>query len=211
MDGSAGDISWYMSAPESEAAASSNGTAARPLTPAEFDALYRESFPTLWCIAVGMLADRALAEDVLQDAAMIALKKVTKFQRGSNFTAWLGRIVRFVALNTLRQRARAAALQDPADMDRSQAFRQSDRSSPIDQRGNLRGDQAEFDDQVLTGLKSLNRTARACLLLRTIQDMTYQEIALALNIPEGTAMSHVHRARQFLRARIAGPNENNDG
>ena len=49
----------------------------------------------------------------------------------------------------------------------------------------------------------MEETARACLLLRTLQDMPYREIALALDIAEGTAMSHVHRARMAMRERLA--------
>jgi DNA-directed RNA polymerase specialized sigma24 family protein len=41
------------------------------------------------------------------------------------------------------------------------------------------------------------------LLLRTIEQMEYSEISKVLQIPEGTAMSHVHRARQHLRERLA--------
>ena len=48
-------------------------------------------------------------------------------------------------------------------------------------------------------MKRLEETARTCLLLRTLRDMPYREISLLLDIPEGTAMSHVHRARQAMR------------
>jgi len=54
-------------------------------------------------------------------------------------------------------------------------------------------------DRVLEALVSLEETARACLLLRTVLDKSYREISLALDIPEGTAMSHVHRARKAMR------------
>ena len=55
----------------------------------------------------------------------------------------------------------------------------------------------------MRALNSVSDIARACLLLRTIEQMEYAEISRLLAIPEGTAMSHVHRARQHLRERLA--------
>ena len=66
-------------------------------------------------------------------------------------------------------------------------------------RGDLRADQRTFDDRVVAALRTLDETVRCCLLMRTLRDMPYREISLALDIPEGTAMSHVYRARARLR------------
>ena len=82
----------------------------------------------------------------------------------------------------------------------SVASRSADSSdSPITGTGELAIDQKSFDDQVLAALHTLEDTARACLLLRTVEGMPYREISVALDIPEGTAMSHVHRSRQSMR------------
>ena len=51
---------------------------------------------------------------------------------------------------------------------------------------------------MLNGLNGLHETQRTCLLLRTVLDLPYREIGKMLDIPNGTAMSHVHRARQQL-------------
>ena len=53
------------------------------------------------------------------------------------------------------------------------------------------------------GLEALGEVPRACLLLSTLRELSYGEIAALLTIPEGTAMSHVHRARLVLRERLA--------
>jgi len=60
-----------------------------------------------------------------------------------------------------------------------------------------------FDDRVRAALETLPETARQCLLMRTLFDAPYSEIAARLDIPEGTAMSHVHRARRTLREIMA--------
>jgi RNA polymerase sigma-70 factor (ECF subfamily) len=51
-------------------------------------------------------------------------------------------------------------------------------------------------------LEQVGDVARACLLLRTIESLDYRQIAQLLEIPEGTAMSHVHRARRLLRGQL---------
>ena len=86
--------------------------------------------------------------------------------------------------------------------DRSHPEDRSGPGVPLSGTGEL-GDAREcFDDRVLAGLNTLEETARACLLLRTLLDMPYREISLALDIPQGTAMSHVYRARRQLRERL---------
>ncbi|MCA8975519.1 MAG: sigma-70 region 4 domain-containing protein [Planctomycetes bacterium] len=59
---------------------------------------------------------------------------------------------------------------------------------------------------MLRGLNCLRETTRICLLLRTVLDLPYPEIGEMLGIPEGSAMSHVHRARQQLVARLRNKN-----
>ena len=173
------------------------------LTPAAFAARYQGAWPTLWAIAVAVLGDRAGADDVLQEAAVIALEKLEQFDAHSNFSAWMGRIVRFVALNHGRRRSNAvAAHQDPAALDRTAARMPHVNSGPLNHRGELSADQEDFDDRVIAALNMLDETARACLLLRTLMNMPYREISLVLDIAEGTAMSHVHRARTALRERL---------
>ncbi|MEO0587563.1 MAG: RNA polymerase sigma factor, partial [Planctomycetota bacterium] len=61
------------------------------------------------------------------------------------------------------------------------------------------GDQLAFDDAVVAALGGLEPTARACLLLKTVHGHSYAEIGQMLGVPEGTAMSHVHRARKRMR------------
>lgn len=177
----------------------------RPLSPDEFAVHFRESFRTLWLVAVGVVRDPALAEDIVQDAAIVALGKLTQYQPGTSFRAWMGQTVRFVALNRVRKeskRRRKTALSP--ELDHIPEQRVGGGVSPMTtDDGRISGDQAHFDDDMMRALNQVGETARACLLLRTIDELEYSEIADVLGIPEGTAMSHVHRTRQFLRERLA--------
>jgi RNA polymerase sigma-70 factor (ECF subfamily) len=75
----------------------------------------------------------------------------------------------------------------------------------VDARGRLLAGDMVFDDHVLRALGALEETPRACLLLRVINELSYKEIGRALDIPEGTAMSHVFRARRYLMERLSPP------
>lgn len=173
------------------------------LTPDAFAEAFVASSRSLWCIAAGVLGDRTGADDVLQEGAMIALSKLEQFDPETNFLAWMGRIVRYVALNHARRRRRApAAVVDPQTLESTTAQRHPEPSVPAATVTDIPVDQQDFDDDVVHALKSLDEAPRTCLLLRTLMQLPYRDIALAMDIPEGTAMSHVHRARQHLRRRL---------
>jgi RNA polymerase sigma-70 factor, ECF subfamily len=186
----AADIPLSMSVPSEPIAAPAVPVRGPSLAPDEFSVRFRDATRTLWLIAAGVLGDRNDAEDVLQEAAMIGLRKLSEFDPATSFTAWMGGIVRNVARNDARKRARRhTAPADPATLDRSAAP-----EAPATGGG--------FDDRLLRALGMLEETARMCLLLRTVSNMQYKEIAAVLGIPEGTAMSHVHRSRQTLRGAL---------
>ena len=114
-------------------------------------------------------------------------------------------MVRYVALNHARKRQkhRASALGPELEETGSLSASHNDSALRLGRHGELPADQAFFDDHVAKAINSVSDIARACLLLRTIEQMEYSEISKVLQIPEGTAMSHVHRARQHLRERLA--------
>ena len=119
----------------------------------------------------------------------------------------MGRIVRYVAANHVRSiRRRRVEETDPARLESRHLPPEADPAGlSVGAAASLSAVEAHFDDQVLHALAELSAVARACLLLRTIEGLTYTKIADLLGIPEGTAMSHVYRARQQMRARLSEP------
>src|SRR4051812_13906122 len=104
------------------AAAGTTGPRARmtrpdPESAAAFAVQFRAAFRTLWTIAAGIVNDPAIAEDVVQEAALTALGKLSEFEPNTNFTAWMAKIVRFIALNQSRRGRRQPASLDPSAMD----------------------------------------------------------------------------------------------
>lgn len=172
------------------------------LTPEAFARELETQRGVLLTLAAAILGRRGDAEDALQDACAVALSKLPAFEQGTNFAAWMGQIVRYVALNALRRRAGRESL----GIERTDElwYAPPCAEEPADARllGELSRDQEHFDDDVVAALAELSPMARACLLLRAVQDLDYSDLSRLLGIPEGTAMSHVHRARAALRAAL---------
>jgi RNA polymerase sigma-70 factor (ECF subfamily) len=172
---------------------------------AAFEQTVRQSWRTLWSIAAAVLGRRNDAEDVVQEAVIVALGKRAEFGKVENFAAWMAQIVRFVALN----RRRSARLRSAEGEEALQNVPAAQPPAPVDpadvvnRQGQLLAGDRVFDDSVMRALNALDETPRACLLLRVVNELSYKEIGQALDIPEGTAMSHVFRARRVLMERLS--------
>ena len=174
----------------------------------QFAAKFQSSYRLFWLVAVGIVGDRSMAEDIVQDAAVIALGKLDQFKTGTNFNAWISQIVRYSALNEARKRKHRRTQQtDPVEIDRAVASSESSKAPPLrlTADGQLPTDAGHFDDAMMRALATINPVARACLLLRTVEALDYQSISQLLDIPQGTAMSHVHRTRRRLRRILTAP------
>lgn len=159
---------------------------------AEFGRLFGDVRQLLWCVAAACCGRPSDAEDVLQEAAIIGLDKIGDFVPGTSFSAWMTQIVRNVGRNQGRKlRRRATHEMDPRVIDQGTQVRAVEGELPFG------------ESQLTDALDSLDDIARTCLVLRTVRDMSYQEISRVLEIPEGTAMSHVHRSRAALRLRLS--------
>ena len=174
----------------------------RAMDPAWFTAQFNDVYPRLHLIALGIIGDRTYADDIVQEAAIIALEKADQFTPGTSHVAWLSEIVRRCSLNYARKiRGRKTAAADPDVLAASTEEKSMPESAwPIrPETGELVSDQSEFDDALIGALNKISAEARCCLLLRTVQNLTYAEISELMHVPEGTAMSHVHRSRRHLR------------
>ncbi len=110
----------------------------------------------------------------------------------------MGQYVRYLALN---QRRKSHRRQRALDADGSSLIPQPP-APPQDP-------QALFDRNVARALSSLSESQRTCLLLKTVVELEYGEIAELLEIPSGTAMSHVSRARAKMRSLLEPESDTN--
>lgn len=164
-----------------------------------YEALLDEHMATLLLVARSA-AGREHAEDVLQDAAVAGLRRLDRFEAGTDFRAWMAAIVRNTARNHLRGERRRRIHENRARERRAGGGRASGASGSQPDARSLVGD--GVDPALRHAMESLGHIRRECLLLRTVQGLTYREIAAVLQIPEATARSHVMRGRAELARRL---------
>jgi len=149
-------------------------------------------FERLYNFACWLTHDRQEAEDLVQETYAKALKGFSSFQPGTNFRAWIYRILRNAFL-TSRTGLKATATV-PLDLDGGEEAWPTDKETPesiLLQRS---------DSQLVQqALQQLPVAYREILLLCEVEEMSYQEISAALVIPMGTVMSRLSRARRALR------------
>jgi RNA polymerase sigma-70 factor (ECF subfamily) len=150
---------------------------------AAFEALYHRYREWVWRLAWRTTQDQQLAEDVLQETFTYLVRKLPTLRLTARLTTFLYPVVRHLALEALRTRDRAAASSDVLE-ELPLAGSEQDQAWPQD----------------LAAVLSLLAPAhRQVLLMRFVDDMTLAEIALALDVPEGTVKSRMHNALAALR------------
>lgn len=129
-------------------------------------------------------------DDVVQESLLRAWAFRRTFQRGTNFRAWLHRVLRNAALSRHRRRRR-----ERDGLDRLRLEPSLPRAAELRLLGP--------DDALLAALEALPAEFRAAVDLVDVQGLAYREAAEALGCPVGTVMSRLHRARRALRAALA--------
>jgi RNA polymerase sigma-70 factor (ECF subfamily) len=163
------------------------------LSPATFEALAIPLFDQLYNFAHWLTQDTAEAEDLVQETYVKALRGFSSFQAGTNFRAWMYRILRNSFLSS-RTGLKTTVEFDEQDHDTVGATPSNPESVLLD-RANR-----ELVQQALTELPV---HFREILLLCEVEEMSYQEIAETLSVPAGTVMSRLSRARKALRSLLA--------
>jgi RNA polymerase sigma-70 factor, ECF subfamily len=162
------------------------------LTAATFEELAMPLFDQLYNFACWLAQDRTEAEDLVQETYVKALRGFSSFQSGTNFRAWMYRILRNTFL-TSRTGLKAAAMVplDSEDADELPAGPETPETVLI----------SHCEQQLLQqAMEALPVHSREILLLCEIEEMSYQEISETLSVPIGTVMSRLARARKALRS-----------
>lgn len=158
---------------------------------ASFEALAMPLFDRMYNFAHWLTRNREEAEDLVQETYMKALKGFGSFRPGTNFRAWLYRIMR----NTfLTSRSGLSAMATVSLHDEDEGSLPSTTQTPESLL------LAHADERMIeTALEQLPVHFREMILLCDVEEMSYQEIADTLAIPIGTVMSRLSRARRAMR------------
>jgi RNA polymerase sigma-70 factor (ECF subfamily) len=154
--------------------------------------------PRLVRFAWSLTRDPAAADDLAQETIARALASQWRFQPGTNLKAWLFRILRNVHLNTLRSAATQPALVSIEELvGEPAAYVQ-----PFDPVEAQVVERAELR-RIAEVFRTLPAAFALALFLTAIEELSYAEAASILDVPVGTVMSRVYRARRLLISRLA--------
>lgn len=156
-----------------------------------FEELALPLFARLYNFAHWLTQDRSEAEDLVQEACLKALKGFGSFHQGTNFRAWMYRILRNTFL-TSRTGLKAATIsldndEEPFAEPVAEGTPESILISSLDQQ------------TIQKALEAVPVTYREVILLCDVEEMSYQEIAETLAVPIGTVMSRLSRGRKAMR------------
>ncbi len=169
------------------------------------EAAYRELIRRyerpVFSLVFRMVRDRELAEDLSQDTFVKVLQHIDRYRPEFKFSSWLFKIANNVAIDHLRRRQLDTVSMDgsphamTADAIEATSFDVKSRGeSPLD-----RMEARELGSAIEAAIAQLRPEYRACILLRHVEDKSYEEIAATLDLPLGTVKTYIHRARHELR------------
>lgn len=148
-----------------------------------------------------IVGDRQEAEDVAQEVFIAVFKHIDGFRGDSKFSTWLFRIASNRAKNRVKYLARRNK-QQHQDLEDTPESNIDD--NPVGGGHADRPDREamgrELEGIIQEGLEELNEKHRTVIVLYDIENLSYEEISDALDLPEGTVKSRLYRARSQLKA-----------
>ncbi|CAL8478460.1 RNA polymerase sigma factor [Caballeronia sp. S22] len=169
---------------------------------AAFDLLMRRHNRRLYRLARATLRNDAEAEDALQDAYLHAYRSMSQFRGDAQLSTWLSRLVLNECFARIRRSARrqnVIPIVDAPDwVEQAEAMTSHENSAPDDALA-----RSQVRALLERKLDALPELFRIVFVLRSIEEMTVEETAQCLNIPEATVRSRHFRARGMLRESLA--------
>lgn len=157
-----------------------------------FEEIVRRHQRRVYATAVRIVRRHDVADDVAQEAFLRAYQTLDRFDLARPFAPWICRIAANLAVNHLRS---PVSREDP--LPEGHAETPAPAASPLE--GVLDAEAREVLDRAM---ETLSADQRAVFVLRTFEELSYQEIAEALGLSIGTVMSRLSRARERLRQAV---------
>jgi RNA polymerase sigma-70 factor (ECF subfamily) len=154
-----------------------------------------------FAIAFAMVRDESDAKDIVQEAFVRVYRGLDRFEGGSRFFTWFYRILTNLAIDLKRKPGRRDVEHDDGRLALDAAeeadfpfISRIDGAEPLDvvQR-------RELGDRLQAALEALPPYHRGVVLMREVEGMSYEEMAVAMNVSKGTIMSRLFHARQKLQ------------
>jgi len=176
---------------------------AEPISYADFEMMLRTVVNAAFGVALRLTGNRQDAEDLVQEAALAALRGRNTFRAGSNFKAWFFKIVMNRFYTAHRKERSLTSIEDVEDAHEMYLYERTaeaglfQRSDPVQATiGRL------ATEDIAAALASLPDEFRTVCTMYLMDDFSYEEIAEMLGIPLGTVRSRLHRGRRMLQKRL---------
>lgn len=171
---------------------------------ADFKSLLEPVLEPAYRTAYHLTRNEADAEELVQEAALLAFKGFSRFKPGTNFKAWFFTILRNRFISTYRKKQReikTVELEDAPELYMYSKSVESGLSAQTSEPAKYVIEQLDAE-QVATALSELPMEFREAATLYFTQDMSYHDIAEVLGVPVGTVRSRLHRGRKLLQKKL---------
>jgi RNA polymerase sigma-70 factor (ECF subfamily) len=173
--------------------------------PSAFDEMVSRYWDRIYAMVNQLLRNSQDAEEVTQDAFIRAHRGLVNFRGESAFSTWLYQIATNLARNRYwywwrRKRDKSISFDAPVSGDNDTTLAElipAEQETPEDASVTQ-----EFVNRVAECMELLNEKHREILILRNVQNLSYEEIAKILGISVGTVISRIARARESLREKL---------
>jgi RNA polymerase sigma-70 factor (ECF subfamily) len=167
------------------------------------DALLTPLLGLAYGYAYRLLRNSAEAEDLLQEAALAAVRGFGTFQPGTNFKAWFFQVLTNCFYSRHRRTKREGASTELDDVPELYLYERTAEIGLHEGSDPARQLMSRLDgDAIAEALGSLPEEYRVVSTLYFMEDFTYDEIASVLSVPVGTVRSRLHRSRKLLQRRL---------
>ncbi len=166
-----------------------------------FRELLRRYERPVFSLVFRMVRDRDTAEDLAQESFIKVLNHIDRYRPEFKFSSWLFKIANNVAIDHLRKRTVDTVSLEGSRYATTTAEAEST-AIPVaskDQSALEEMESKELGGAIEKAVAALRPEYRACILLRHVEDRSYEEIAATLDLPLGTVKTYIHRARHELR------------
>lgn len=152
-------------------------------------------------ICYGIVRNADEAQDLTQETFIRVHKNLARFEGNASFYTWVFRIAKNVGIDHLRKMKRrsASSFDEMIETNTERAIDTVSMPTPLGINPSRVAGRRELLEQIQNALASLSESHREIIVLREIEDLSYQEIADALEISIGTVMSRLHHARKNMQ------------
>jgi len=172
----------------------------------DFNGLVDAYQDKLYNVILRMVGNADDALDIVQEAFLKAYRSLSRFKGQSRIYTWLYRIAVNTALSfrrsaTVRMSRSSVSLDDNPHGEDEESKREIPDST---YNGSAGAEQTEAKEHITRAITELEPELRTVVVLRDLEDLSYEEIAEILEVPKGTVKSRLHRGRLVLREKLKG-------